>query len=468
MSLETPVVPAKPPVRALSGLRPFLRPYRLQIGLALLFLVLAAATTLAFPLALRQLIDGGLAAWGPGASTPDAAGLRGAQLLSLRDHFLALFAVAAALGVFSAARFYMVSWLGERVTTDLRQAVYQHVIRLSPAFFETTRTGEVLSRLTTDTTLVQSVVGSSLSMGLRNGVMALGALGMLVWTHPAVMLQVLLVLVLLVVPAMVFGRRVRRLSRASQDRVADTSAIAGEILNAIPVVQAYTAERHETARFAQASAQSFATAVRRSRARALLVAFIIIATSAALLWGLYQGTQAVLAGQMSPGELGQTVVYVIILAGASAVLGEIYGELLRAAGATERLMELLDSPSPVRSDESLPSPPPAAQPQPLPITFDQVVFHYPSRPQVPALDGFTLHIAAGETVALVGASGAGKSTVFQLLQRFYDTQEGQIAIGGQALDSISLHHLRSRMALVPQDPVIFSGSAADNLSLIHI
>lgn len=278
-------------------------------------------------------------------------------------------------------------------------------------------------------------------MGLRNGVMALGALGMLVWTHPAVMLQVLLVLVLLVVPAMVFGRRVRRLSRASQDRVADTSAIAGEILNAIPVVQAYTAERHETARFAQASAQSFATAVRRSRARALLVAFIIIATSAALLWGLYQGTQAVLAGQMSPGELGQTVVYVIILAGASAVLGEIYGELLRAAGATERLMELLDSPSPVRSDESLPSPPPAAQPQPLPITFDQVVFHYPSRPQVPALDGFTLHIAAGETVALVGASGAGKSTVFQLLQRFYDTQEGQIAIGGQALDSISLHHL---------------------------
>ncbi|KAF1020334.1 MAG: putative multidrug export ATP-binding/permease protein [Paracidovorax wautersii] len=352
------------------------------------------------------------------------------------------------------------SWLGERVTADLRSAVYDHVIRLSPAFFETTRTGEVLSRLTTDTTLVQSVVGSSLSMGLRNLVMALGALGMLVWSSPAVMLPVLGVLLLLVAPALLFGRRVRRLSRASQDRVADTSAIAGEILNAIPVVQAYTAESAESQRFGVAADRSFATAVRRSRARAVLVAFIIIATSAALLWGLYQGTEAVMAGRLSAGELGQTVVYVVILAGAAAVLGEIYGELLRAAGATERLVELLQAPSPIVEKAQAA---PASLPRQAAIAFEQVVFHYPSRPRTAALDDFSLAIQPGETVALVGASGAGKSTVLQLLQRFHDPQQGRVRIGGHALRDLPLHTLRSQLAIVPQDGVIFSSSAADNI-----
>jgi len=249
--------PPKASPRSLSGLLPFLRPYRGRIALAVLFLVLAAVATLVFPVALRSLIDGGLSAAG-----------KGAQLLALREHFVELFGVAVALGLFSAARFYMVSWLGERVTADLRNAVYAHVLEQSPEFFETTQTGEVLSRLTTDTTLVQTVVGSSLSLGLRNAVMGVGALAMLVWTNPYVMTQVLGILVVVVLPSAWFGRRVRRLSRASQDRVADSSAIAAEVLNAIPVVQSYTAESREAARFDASTANAFGTAVRRTRARA--------------------------------------------------------------------------------------------------------------------------------------------------------------------------------------------------------
>ena len=386
---------------------------------------------------------------------------RGAQILALRGHFLALFSVAVALGIFSACRFYMVSWLGERVTADLRNAVYTHVLRQSPEFFETTQTGEVLSRLTTDTTLVQTVVGSSLSMGLRNAVMGVGALAMLVWTNPWVMLQVAVVLVCVVLPALWFGRRVRKLSRASQDRVADSSAIAAEVLNAIPVVQSYTAEPRESARFGHATDAAFHTAVRRTRARAVLVGFIIIATSAALLWGLYQGTQAVMEGRMTAGHLGQTVVYVIILAGAFAVLGEVYGDLLRAAGATERLMELLHSRSAIVSPEK-PALPTVSR-SGAAIFFEAVTFHYPSRPAMPALAGFSLAIAPGETVALVGASGAGKSTVFQLLLRYYDPASGLVRIDGTPVQALSLDDLRRRIAVVPQDAVIFSATALENI-----
>jgi ATP-binding cassette subfamily B protein len=436
--------------RSLSGLRPFLRPYRWQIALAGVFLVLAAVTTLLFPLALRSLIDGGL-----------EAADKGAQVMALREHFLALFGVAVALGLFSAARFYTVSWLGERVTADLRNAVYSHVLQQSPAFFETTQTGEVLSRLTTDTTLVQTVVGSSLSMGLRNTVMGIGALAMLVWTNPYVMTQVLLILVLVVLPIMWFGRRVRRLSRASQDRVADSSAIAAEVLNAIPVVQSYTAEAREAARFDASTEKAFRTAVRRTRARSVLVAFIIIATSAALLWGLYQGTQAVLRGDITAGHLGQTVVYVLILASATAVLGEVYGDLLRAAGAAERLMELLHAEPGIVSASNA-----AAAPVPLAgsaIHFAATTFHYPSRPSTPALRDFSLRVEPGETVALVGSSGAGKSTVFQLLLRYYDPQVGRIELDGAPLPSLGLDDLRARIGLVPQDAVIFSASAFENI-----
>ncbi len=435
---------------SLSGLLPFLRPYRGRIALAALFLVLAAGATLLFPLALRGLIDGGLA----GLS-------QGEAVMSLRQHFLALFAVAVALGVFSAARYYTVSWLGERVTADLRNAVYAHVVRQSPEFFETTQTGEVLSRLTTDTTLVQTVVGSSLSMGLRNAVMGAGALVMLVWTNPWVMTQVLLIVVGVVLPTMWFGRRVRRLSRASQDRVADASAIAAEVLNAIPVVQSHAAEDREARRFDASTEQAFGTAIRRTRARALLVAFIIIATSGLLLWGLYEGTQAVLAGLITAGHLGQTVLYVIILAGAVAVLGEVYGDLLRAAGATERLMELLNARSPVASPSD-----PVQAPWPAggsALRFESLQFRYPSRPQTQALADFALDVRAGETVALVGASGAGKTTVLQLLLRFYDPQSGRIVLDGIPIDRMMLQDLRERVAIVPQEPVIFSASALENI-----
>ncbi|MFT3720349.1 ABC transporter transmembrane domain-containing protein [Pseudorhodoferax sp.] len=445
--------PAKGSPRSLRGLLPFLAPYRGHIALAGLFLVLAAGATLVFPLALRGLIDNGLAS-GTGPSA-------GERLVALRTHFFGLFAVAAALGLFSAGRYYMVSWLGERVTADLRNAVYSHVVRQSPEFFETTQTGEVLSRLTGDTTLVQSVVGSSLSVGLRNAVMGVGALAMLVWTNPYVMTQVLGILVLVVLPTVWFGRRVRRLSRASQDRVADSSAIAAEVLNAIPVVQSYTAEDREAARFTQSTQNAFHTAVRRTRARAVLVAFIIIATSAALLWGLFQGTQAVMRGDISAGHLGQTVVYVIILAGAFGALSEVYGDLLRAAGATERLMELLHSESPIASPPR-PVEPPAGTAGSR-VALEHLTFHYPSRPGQAALADFSLAVEPGETVALVGASGAGKSTVFQLLLRFYDQDSGRILIDGVPTRELALQALRARIGIVPQDPVLFSTSARENI-----
>ncbi|WP_042674200.1 ABC transporter transmembrane domain-containing protein [Variovorax sp. CF313] len=450
MASPPPSSMAKGSPRSLSGLSPFLRPYRVQIVLAGIFLVMAALTTLVFPIALRSLIDGGL-----------ISADKGAQTMALREHFGALFAVAVALGLFSAARFYTVSWLGERVTADIRNAVYGHVLKQSPAFFETTQTGEVLSRLTADTTLVQTVVGSSLSMGLRNAVMGIGALAVLVWTNPYVMVQVLGILVLVVLPSMWFGRRVRKLSRASQDRVADSSAIAAEVLNAIPVVQSYTAEGREAARFSGSTENAFRTAVRRTKARSVLVAFIIIATSAALLWGLYQGTQAVLRGDITAGHLGQTVVYVAILASATAVLGEVYGDLLRAAGATERLMELLHAPAAIFSPSN-----PTVAPVPVAgsaIRFDAVTFHYPSRPDTPALRGFSLDVSPGETVALVGSSGAGKSTVFQLLLRYYDPQSGRLLLDGTPLASLALPDLRTRIGLVPQDAVIFSASAFENI-----
>ena len=436
--------------RSLSGLAPFLKPYRGRIALALIFLILAALTTLVMPIALRTLIDQGFVSNDPAE-----------RVMALRGHFLALFGVGVALGIFSASRYYCVTWLGERITSDLKQAVYGHVLKQSPEFFETTRTGEVLSRLTADTTLIQTVVGSSLSLGLRNSIMGLGALVMLVITNPYVMAQVIGVLVLVVLPAILYGRRVRKLSRASQDRLADSSALAAEVLNAIPVVQSYTAEQREAQRFNDATASAFRTGVRRIRARAALVAFIISAVTGALLFGLYQGTQAVVEGRISAGHMGQTVVYVILLLSSVAALSEVYGDILRAAGATERLMELLSSRSPIQ-----------APPQPLSlqhrpagaeVRLQRIEFHYPSRPDQIALDHIDLHVQPGETVALVGPSGAGKSTVFQLLMRFYDPQSGDITLDGASIRQLSLQDLRSRIGIVPQDSTIFSTSALENI-----
>ena len=441
-------------VKSLSGLLPFLRPYRGRIALAVLFLVMAAVSTLIFPIALKSLIDQGIVATDPGT-----------RVMALREHFFALFGVGAALGLFSALRFYAVTWLGERVTADLRSAVYGHVIKQSPQFFETTQTGEVLSRLTTDTTLVQTVVGSSLSMGLRNAVMGIGAMTMLIITNPVVMSQVLGILILVVLPAIYFGRRIRKLSRASQDRVADSSAIAAEVLNAVPVVQSYNQEAREAQRFVDSTERAFGTAISRTRLRSLLVGFIITATFGALLWGLYQGTQAVAKGEITAGHLGQTVVYVIILVSGVAVLAEVYGDLLRAAGATERLMELLATESPIQSSAhpvALPLPSTGAQ-RGSTLALSNVSFRYPSRPTQAALSHFTLNIQAGETVALVGPSGAGKSTVFQLLLRFYDVTEGEVSVDGVPVKNLSLDALRGLIGIVPQDSVIFSANALENI-----
>lgn len=436
----------------LRNLLPYLAAYQAQIGLALLFLLLAAGATLAAPMAVRQVVDAGFA-----AHLADGA----ARLAAVRSEFLWLFAIAVAMGLFTSARFFMVSWLGERVTTDLRQAVYSHVLQQSPGFFETLKTGEVLSRLTTDTTVIQSAVGSSVSMGLRNLVLLVGALVMLIVTSPRLVLMVLAIVALVVVPAVLFGGRVRKLSRASQDRIADSSAIAAEVLNAIPVVQSFTAQGAETARFSRANEQAFAASVRRTGARATLTAFVIIGTFAALLGGIYSGVQAVVDGRISAGELSQSVLYVMLVAGSVAVLAEVWGDLLRASGATERLMELL-------AERSTIADPAAPQTLPRPqggvaVEFKAVNFRYPARPQVEVIHELSLAMAAGSTVALVGPSGAGKTTIFQLLLRFYDATTGSIRFDGVAIDQLRLDDLRQHIALVPQEPVIFSTDAMENI-----
>jgi len=450
-----PVTGAPPAarLRPLRALLPFVSRYRRQIALALLFLLLAASSTLALPYAVRLLVDGGLAL-SPGADA-------GARLAAIRNHFLGLFGVAVALGVFTAARFYMVTWIGERVTTDLRQAVYAHVLQQSPQFFETLKTGEVLSRLTTDTTVIQNAVGSSISMGLRNVVLFIGGLAMLIATSPRLMLTVAGIIVLVVLPAVVIGRRVRKLSRASQDRIADTSGIAGEILNAIPVVQSFTQEAAEAGRFRAANEQAFAASIRRTGVRAMLTAFVIIGVFGSLLYGLYGGVQSVLAGTITAGQLSQTALYIAVVAGSVAVLAEVWGDLLRASGATERLMELLTERSAV-IDPPVPQPLPASSGG-VRIEFDAVRFAYPSRRQQPVLDGLSLTVAPGENVALVGPSGAGKTTIFQLLQRFYDIEGGSLRIDGVELRALRLADLRARIAVVPQEPVIFSGTVLENI-----
>ncbi len=450
---------AAAPVRArlgpLRSLIPFIRPYRRQVLLALLFLMLAAGATLGLPAAVRVLVDRGLAQ----PANVDVA----ARMLAVDGYFLDLFGVAVALALFTAARFYTVSWIGERVTADLRQAVYAHVLRQSPQFFESIKTGEILSRLTTDTTVIQNAVGSSISMGLRSAVMGAGAIALLISIRPMLMLTVVGIIALVVVPALWIGARVKRLSRASQDRIADTSGIAGEVLNAVPVVQSYTQEAAEAGRFGTANERAFATSVRRVGMRAAFTAFLITGVFGSLLYGLHGGVRGVLTGQVSAGELSQVSLYIMLVASSAAVLAEVWGDLLRAAGAAERLMELL-------AVESAIADPP--QPRPLlleagtravPVRFDGVRFRYPSRPAHLVLQGLTFSVEAGQTVALVGPSGAGKTTVFQVLQRFYDFDQGQVLLGQVALRDLGLADLREHIALVPQEPVIFSGTVRENI-----
>jgi ATP-binding cassette subfamily B protein len=440
-----PDVAARPSrVAPLFALFPFLRPYAGRWALAFLALVTSAGATLALPVAFKYLIDRGFAS---------------GDRTHIDRYFIALFVVSLILAAATALRFYWVSWLGERVTADLRRAVYGHVIQMSPQFFETTQTGEVLSRLTTDTTLIQTVVGTSLSLGLRNLLLTVGGVAMLVTTSPVLSGYIIATLVVVVAPIVIFGRRVRRLSRASQDKVANASALAGEVLNAMPTVQSYTQEDFEAERFGGAVETAFDTALKRIRARAGLTAVVIVFVFAAIVFVLWLGAQAVLAGEMTAGQLSQFILYAVFTAGAVGAVAEVWGDLQRAAGATERLLQLLAARSPVAQ---------AAATVPLPergagVRFDNVSFSYPSRPGIAALSGFSLDVRPGEHVALVGPSGAGKTTLFQLLLRFYDPQSGTIGINGVPTQQVSLADLRQAIGVVLQESVIFSGSVLDNI-----
>jgi len=443
--------PAKGSLAAFKGLFPFLRPYRRQFILAGVALLFAAGATLAIPAAFKQMIDLGFGA---------AAGEH--SIKNVDATFLALFGVATVLGIATAARFYMVSWLGERVTADIRSAVYSHVVHQSPEFFETTQTGEVLSRLTTDTTLIQAVVGTSISVALRNVLLFAGGLVMLFVTNARLTAIILGLLVVVIVPIVLFGRRVRALSRDSQDRIADASALAGEILNAMPIVQAYTHEKIEAKRFGGSVEGAFAAAMQRIRARSLLTMLAIVLVFGTIVFVLWLGAHAVLQGSMTGGDLGQFILYASIVAGSIGALSETMGEAQRAAGATERLLELLAARSSIRNP---------AHPQPLParttggaaLALHDVTFAYPSRQDSAALSHLSLDIRPGETVAVVGPSGAGKTTLFQMLLRYYDPQTGAITLDGMDIRDLDLHTLRGAIGIVPQDTVIFSADAMENI-----
>ena len=438
---------------AFKGLLPFLRPYQRQFIAAGIALMLAAGATLAIPYAFKQMIDLGFGS---------AAGAGAGSIKHVDLVFLSLFGVSAVLAVATAARFFIVSWLGERVTADIRSAVYRHVVTQSPQFFETTQTGEVLSRITTDTTLIQAVVGTSISMALRNVLLFFGGLAMLFFTSPKLSLIIIGLLVLVLVPIIVFGRRVRKLSRASQDRIADASAMAGEILNAMPTVQAFTHEKIEAERFSASVEGAFTTAIRRIRARALLTVIAILLVFGSIVFVLWLGAHAVLQGTMTGGDLGQFILYASIVAGAIGALSEVMGEAQRAAGATERLLELMSVQSNIQSPVTpLALPPRAASGASL--SLSNVAFSYPSRLDTAALAQLSLDILPGETIAVVGPSGAGKTTLFQLFLRFYDPQQGKITLDGVDITQLDLHTLRDAIGIVPQDTVIFSANAMENI-----
>jgi ATP-binding cassette subfamily B protein len=443
----------KSSLKTLLGLYPFLAPYKMRFVVASLALLVAAGATLAIPYAFRQMIDLGFGAGNTGGV---------ANLEHINRYFLALFGVACVLAVSTAARFYSVSWLGERVTADIRSAVYAHVVTQSPQFFETTQTGEVLSRLTTDTTLIQTVVGTSISMALRNILLFIGGMGMMFFTSVKLSSIILVLLMAVVIPIVLFGRRVRKLSRASQDKIADSSAMAGEILNAMPTVQAFTHEVIEADRFGKSVESSFRTAMARIRARSLLTVIAILLVFGAIVFVLWLGAQAVIAGSMTGGTLGQFVLYATLVAGAIGALSEVLGDAQRAAGATERLMELLSEESPIREPAAAQTLPPRFEGG-ASLSLHEVDFHYPSRPDTAALSNLTLDIAPGQTVAIVGPSGAGKTTLFQLLLRFYDPQQGTLKLDGVDIRQLSLHTLRDAIGIVPQDTIIFSADAMENI-----
>ncbi|HEX5078192.1 MAG TPA: ABC transporter transmembrane domain-containing protein [Geminicoccaceae bacterium] len=432
-------------LRQLRRLGRYLEPYRWRLAATLLALVLAASAVLVLGVGLRHLIDGAF-----------AAGRSGALDHALKAALIVIVVLAAA----TFARAYLVTWLGERVVADLRRDVYDHVIGLSPGFFELTRTGEVLSRLTADTAVIQTVISASLSQALRNILLLVGGLALLVSTNPKLSGLVLVVVPLVVVPIVAIGRKVRRLSRSAQDRIGELASQTEETLNAVRTVQAFAQEARERRRFGSVSEQAFGAAIERAWARGLLAAAVIGLVLGAIVVVLWIGGRDVLAGTITGGELAAFVFYASVVATAAGALSEIMGDLQRAAGATERMFELLDT----RSAISAPARP-AALPEPArgAVRFAAVDFAYPARPDPPALQQLSLLVEPGETVALVGPSGAGKSSVFQLLMRFYDPSAGAVLLDGADLRDLDPVAFRARIGLVPQEPVIFSANAWVNL-----
>jgi ATP-binding cassette, subfamily B, bacterial len=442
---ETAQRPRAKSLNPLRALIPFLRPYRAVLIFAMGALLIASAAMLALPVALRQLIDHGITA---------------GNAATINRYFFGFLGAALIYGVFAALRFYLVTWLGERVVADLRTAVYQRVVRMDPMFYEVTRTGEILSRLTADTTLVQAISGVNLSIILRSVLSLTGALIMLGLTSAKLTGMILVLIPIVVAPLIIVGRQVRGLSRSSQDRLADTSSLADETLNAIQTVQAFTLEALQSQRYTAAVEESFLTAVRRTKVRALLTGIGVALVFGGITLVLWMGAQAMLKGEMTGGQLLQFLTYAVLVGTSAAALTEMWGEIQRAAGAMERLSELLVATPAIRAP---------AQPVALPkrvlgrIRFDEVTFRYPSRPENAALDQFSLEVTPGETIAFVGPSGAGKSTTFQMLLRFYDPQAGAVLIDERALVDLDPVALRMQIGLVPQDTVLFGASARENI-----
>jgi ATP-binding cassette subfamily B protein len=445
MSSTSEAATRPPTLRSFRQLGTFLAPYRWRFVVAGAALLIAAGCTLAVGQGLKLVVDRGFTA-------NDAH--------ALDEALVGLLAIIAVMAVATYVRFYFVSWIGERVTADLRRRVFDHLLTLSPGFFEVTRTGEVISRLTNDTTMLENVIGSSLSLALRNVVLGIGALILLTLTSLKLTLLVLAGLPVVVLPIILFGRRVRRLSRTSQDRVADTGAYVDEAIHEIRTVQAYAHEPEEKIGYAQRVEAAFAAGVLRIRQRGLLIAAVIFLVFVAVGIILWIGGHDVLAGRLSPGQLLAFVFYAVIVATSVGAVSEVAGELQRAAGATERLLELLGTVPDIAAPAS-----PLALPEPSPATvaLEQVTFAYPSRPNDPSLRGLSLRVARGERVALVGPSGAGKTTVFQLLLRFYDPQQGTVRVDEVDVRRADPRAIRGRIAVVPQEPVIFAASVSENV-----
>ena len=432
-------------VRPLKALMPFILQYPWRVIGAFVSLVLAAVSTLTLPVAVRYVIDNGF-------SGTDAA--------AVDIYFKAMMGVAVVIGIASASRFYFVSWLGERVTSDLRLAVYSHITKLSPSFFEVTKTGEVLSRLTADTTLIKTVVGSSASIALRNIFMFIGAAIMLSITSLSLSSLAVLILPMIIIPMILFGRMVRRLSRASQDRIADTSAMASETIQSIQVVQAFTHEEEDRRKFSDIVENSFAAAKMRVMARSFLTALAFTLVFAGVVGILWLGAQKVVTGEMSSGTLGQFIIYAILCSTAIAALSEVWGDIQLAAGATERLVEILEVEPQIKAPQNPVTMPARVEGH---VEFKDVTFNYPTRPQIAALDEFSFSVSPGETVALVGPSGAGKSTVFQLLMRFYDPSAGTVGLDDVNLQQADPLDIRQQISIVPQETVIFADTVYQNI-----